>query len=230
MKTFSDFSLIIFSYNEAGSLYNLVSKSIFFLKENCSKYEIVIVDDGSTDNTHEILSNIKTDFKDLKIIRHEKNKGIGQALKTGYGNVSHTYVCAIPGDGQFDINELRTVVPFSSNTYYSFFRKNHNYSLYRKLLTVSNRMFNYFFLNFDLKDVNWVKVYHKEQLSSISIKLNSSLIESEICGKLSKLGIKPIEIPSNYLTRFYGVSKGGGIKTVSNAVKDLIKLYLEVKR
>jgi len=147
------------------------------------------------------------------------------ALKSGYLSASQEYVCAIPGDGQFDISELMRVNSFYNNVYYSFYRPFTNYSWYRKFLTWVNRIFNQYVLAVYLRDVNWIKVYRKDQLVMVKPQLKSSLIESEICAKLYKCGIMPIEIPSNYLQRSFGKAKGGNWSTLNKAIAETTKLW-----
>jgi glycosyltransferase involved in cell wall biosynthesis len=224
------FSLIIFCYNEEGSIENVVSSAIRFLTERNWDYEVIIVDDGSTDKTPQIMERLMASLKDVSVISHAKNLGIGMALRTGYQNASKEYVCAIPGDGQFDINELSDICDFSNSIFYSFYRPQTGYNLYRSILTWLNRFFNQHVLGIFLRDVNWIKVYRRAQIEIAKPKLTSSLIESEICAKLFKLGATPIEIPSKYLERKHGISTGGSWHTLKKALADLVMLWWEVVR
>ena len=223
-------SLIIFCFNEHGSIERVVSGARSFLQSTTYQYEIVVVDDGSTDGTHELLGQLSDVEKDVSVITHPRNMGIGMALQTGYANAKCEYICAIPGDGQFDINELRNILDFSNKTFYSFYRPQTGYNLYRSTLTWLNRLFNQHVLGIFLRDVNWIKVYRKEQIEIVKPQLKSSLIESEICAKLFRLGATPIEIPSQYLDRKYGVSTGGNWHTLKKALADLAKLWWIVVR
>jgi len=165
----------------------------------------------------------------FKYQKHHKNKGIGQALKTGYGLAQNENVCAVPGDCQFNFKELLMCPSFNEKQFVSYYRRRTYYNPYRRFLNHFNRFLNYFFLGLDMNDVNWIKVYKKSQLEKIDFKINSSLIESEICAKLFAQNIKCIEIESEYLDRLEDESKGGSLKTVKQAVADLFKLIKVVK-
>lgn len=218
-------SIIIFCYNEGENISPVISSALSLLTEIMEQFEIIIVDDGSTDDTIEICKIIAAQNSRINIVRHAINKGIGMALRSGYEFAKYEYVCAIPGDGQFDVKELIHVKPFSKNIFYSFYRYNAQYSLYRNCLTWVNRLFNQHILGVYLRDVNWIKVYRKEQIELVNPVLRSSLIESEICAKLYKMNVMPIEIPSVYHTRYFGKSKGGSWKTVRKAVAETYKLW-----
>jgi hypothetical protein len=80
-------------------------------------------------------------------------------------------------------------------------------------------------LGISLRDVNWIKVYSKEQIEFASPQLTSSILESEICAKLMRAGAMAIELPSIYHPRVAGKPKGGGLRTVIKALKEIYMLY-----
>jgi glycosyltransferase involved in cell wall biosynthesis len=223
-------SLVIFCYNEAGNIGRVIDLCQKLLPEISSDFELIVVNDGSSDSTAAEVTAKLAHFPRLRLISHETNKGIGNALRTGYAASIKEYVCAIPGDNQFDLDLLKEVKPFDDSTYYAFYRINTGYSTYRKILSWGNRLFNQHVLGIFLRDVNWVKVYRLSQLRSIQPRLTSSLVESEICAKLYRKGVRPIEMPTNYLQREFGTPKGGGWKTLSLAIRDMSKLVWEVYR
>jgi glycosyltransferase involved in cell wall biosynthesis len=225
-----EWSIIVFCYNEGSSIHHVVSDIIGVLDKISTAYEVIIVNDGSSDNTQEVCEQLAIKHPSLRLVAHEQNLGIGSALQTGYKLATRQYICAVPGDGQFDINLLRQVPAFDEDLFYAFYRRKTNYNLYRSLLTWGNKTFNQIFLGIQLKDVNWVKVYTRAQLSLASVKLTSSLIETEICAKLIYLNSKPVELPSDYLDRTGGKPKGGNLKTLIQALRETIKLIVEVGR
>ncbi|MCS6933630.1 MAG: glycosyltransferase family 2 protein [Chitinophagales bacterium] len=220
-----NYSFIIFCYNEEHNLIRVYERLKAFCSRSHSEHEIIIVDDGSTDGTPDICKKLKEENPGIIVITHAVNAGIGLALRSGYEAATREYVCAIPGDGQFDIEELNAVRPFTKETFYSFYRPQTNYNSYRKLLTWLNRLFNQHILGLYLRDVNWVKVYRREHLMITAPVLRSSLIESEICAKLNRMGIMPIEIPSVYHPRQSGKAKGGSWNTLRKALAETLKLW-----
>lgn len=218
-------SLIIFCYNEAGNIGRVVDLCMRILPEISNDYELIVVDDGSSDGSSDEVMAKAGNFPSLRLIRHEVNKGIGNALRSGYDAATKEFVCAIPGDNQFELDLLREVKPFDDSTFYAFYRINtFGYNRYRKMLSRANRLFNQHVLGIFLRDVNWVKVYRRSQLQTIQPKLTSSLVESEICAKLHRQGVRPIEMPTTYLRREFGQPKGGGWKTLRLAIRDMSRL------
>lgn len=223
-------SIIIFLYNEEGNIKTVLNETYKVLNSLTDEYEIIIVNDGSTDNSHIVIEKFIADKEHFQYINHSINKGIGKALISGYKLAAKQNICAVPGDAQFDVSELLNCPIFTENQFVSYYRKKTNYNLYRGFLSKFNQALNYLFLGIKMQDVNWIKVYKKVHIENISFELTSSLVESEICGKLFKADISCIEIESKYLRRQFGVSKGGNINTVAKALKDLIKLIFVVRK
>jgi len=87
-------SLTIFFpyYNDAGTIGSLVTAADTVAGEYTDDYEILIIDDGSTDHSRELLTELKTQHTNLKLIFHEQNRGYGGALRSGFYNATKDLV------------------------------------------------------------------------------------------------------------------------------------------
>lgn len=219
-------------YNEEESIAKVLDVCYEVLPKMTNDFEVLVINDGSKDRSLSIISDYKLNKqKDLVIINHEKNKGIGEALYSGYKNATKENVLITCGDGQFDLNELLPYKEFEEKTVLALYRKeNTSYSLKRNILSYFNKMFNKLFLGLTLKDVNWVKIYKLQELKKFDLKIRSSLIESEICSKLHFNGNIFVEIESRYLDRIGGESKGASFKIVKQALLDILSLVFEITK
>lgn len=224
-------SIIIFAYNEENSIQKVIEESLKVLEKIAPfQNELIIVDDGSTDHTVKIIEDSIRSAKNAKLVVHHKNKGIGKALMTGYKLAKFENICAIPADGQFDVKELLPYSNIAEHTVISFYRVvKTRYSIYRKVLSFGNKIFNRYFLRIYIKDVNWVKIYKKHFFDEINPVLTSSLVESEICAKMVQNNYKIIEIESNYNARQGGLSKGSSPKIMMRALLELFKLFIVIR-
>jgi glycosyltransferase involved in cell wall biosynthesis len=220
----------ILCYNEAGTISKEIEKTISVLRQMTSVFEILVVDDGSTDGSTDILRKVAAAYPEVKPIIFEKNRGIGAGLNEIYATAQYENVVATAGDGQFDVQELIPFRNFPDSQFISFYRKENTvYNGYRNALSFLNRKLNEKLLGITVKDVNWAQVYKRQHLLKLDLQLKSSLVGSEICAKLLYGGITIEHSESKYLPRVYGTSKGSSFKTVIKAVKD-IGILLRVMR
>ena len=221
-------SIVIFFYNEAGNIKKVCEQTMNFLSAlKDDKKEIIFINDGSADESGELLRDTIKNKNYVKFVDHKKNLGIGACLKEGYKMAQMENVCAIPGDGQFDVNELRAFREIPPQTVVSFFRtKNRQYSLSRKLLSQTNKWINKLFFGFYIKDINWVKIYKTADIQNLNLKSKSSYVESEIIYRLKNKNCKIIQSPSRYLYRDYGHSKSVTASSLKAVGKDIINLFI----
>ncbi len=222
-------SIVIFGYNEEASFPGVIDEVRSILPElTRGAVEIILVDDASTDGPFGRLSNIAKHDPRIRIVRHEINRGIGGALISGYETATQENICAIPADGQIDPRELLQVSVVEENEFVVITMTIAYRSPYRKLLNQLNRIFNRVMLKLKIRDVNWVKIYKRAALQRLELRCHSSIVESEICCKLSRLMQHPREVPSRYRSRVAGVPKGGSVWTLGRAFLDLMPLCLEM--
>lgn len=227
-------SIIILCYNEEGNLKIVVSDLLNTLSQmQVTDYEIIVVNDGSTDNSKEVIQGLSQEISQIVLKDHGTNLGIGQAIRTGLNAAQKENVMVMAGDGQFNLEDLVPHAEVKKDTIVSFYRVDKGpYTAFRHFISNFNRALNRYILGANIKDVNWVKIYKKDNLNSINLELKSSLIETEIVTKLLKNSIKLEEYQTVYLPRIYGEPKGASFKVVSMALMELIRLIfiLRVRR
>jgi len=219
-------SVGITCYNEEATIEKVALQLIDVLSQIASHYEIIIVDDCSTDNSKSLVEKLVAEHPQIKAIYHEVNQGIGRTISDVYFNSKYENLTYVPGDAQFDAEELLLVGFIEEKTYISFYRRKQNmaYSNFRSFMSFLNKSVNSFFIGLDLKDVNWVNVYKREEIENLNIQIRSSIIVSEICAKLNLIGYKAIEIESIYHPRIYGKPQGASLKNIIDVGFETLKL------
>ena len=219
----------VLCFNEEGSIQQVYGQLNTLMPQLAGNdYEIIFIDDGSNDRSSNIIEDIAIKNSNVVMVKHANNLGIGQAILSVHRAATKENLCVISADGETNLDELLAYKTIETNSFVSFYREAlPSYGGFRKLLTYANKLFNRLILGMSLKDVNWTKIYKTKDVQSLSLKLSSSLVESEICFKLIKKGIRPIEVPSTYLSRIAGEEKGASLKIVSQAMIGSIRLIVE---
>lgn len=93
-------------YNDQYSIKKIVEDAFSVLKKEAAKFEVIVVNDGSTDKSRKVLENLKNQYRDFSIINHEKNLGYGKALSSGFKAAKYEWIFYTDGDGQYDVKEL----------------------------------------------------------------------------------------------------------------------------
>jgi len=228
-ETKKTWSVIVPCFNEEGNIKKTVQNIITVLEQIAHQYELIPIDDGSRDNSPDVLRNLSATNSFINPIYHSENKGLGCVLRTGYFKAQYENVISIAGDGQFDPNELIPVSPVPEDTIIAFYREeNLTYDAFRNSLSFLHKLLNKYLIGLDFKDINWAIVLKRSEFDNLNLRLKSSLIKSEICAKMTYLGYRVKEVPSVYHTREFGESKGSSGKMVFQAARDVLKLTFSV--
>lgn len=208
-------SIVIPVYNEESTIHAVIDK----VKSVPLQYEkeIIIVDDCSTDKTKEILQNvIQANGSALKVIYHNKNKGKGAALKTGFASACGDIIIIQDADLEYDPVEypklIKPILDGKADVVYGsrFSGEGPHRILYfwhyvgNKFLTILSNMFT----NLNLSDMETCyKVFRREVLSKIDIKEKGFGFEPEITAKIAKTGCRIYEVGISYYGRTYTEGK-----------------------
>src|SRR5437870_12896302 len=105
-KSRSSISVFFPAYNDAEAIAPLVLEALTVLPMLTDNYEVIVVNDGSTDTTGVVLDELARALPRVKIIHHAKNRGYGGALRSGFSSASKDLIFYTDGDGQYDVREL----------------------------------------------------------------------------------------------------------------------------
>lgn len=225
-------SAIILCYNEEETIewaVRTVRKTLSEITSGSS--EVIVINDGSTDTSGTKLERLQIEFPELRVVTHERNRGIGAALRSGYEAAKMENLVVLPADGEFDVNELKAVKSFDDRTVISFYRKKKTgYNWFRKFISRVNNYILRNVLDVHVNDINFIKVFKTREVQSLDLRMNSLLLVSEVCAKLSRSGNRIVEIESTYQTRKGGSSKGASALNIFRPGREVFKLIREVRR
>lgn len=221
------------AYNEEGSIENTVLKAQEVLEKLNLKYEIIIVDDGSTDQTAKIADNLAKQNQNIRVIHHSKNLGYGEALKSGFYNAKYDTICYTDGDGQFDFSEVtKFLEKITDHDLVIGYRIKRQDPFFRILFKKGWKLSLLIFFGLTLKDVDCgFKMIRKAVLEKIP-HLESSrgaMINAELAIKTKKYGFKVVQVGVSHYPRLSGKPTGASLPVISKSYLDLWKLWWKLK-
>jgi glycosyltransferase involved in cell wall biosynthesis len=194
------------AFNEEENVKYMVETAMEVLSRLAVDWEIIVVDDGSSDRTPDIAKELSEEYKGVKLVRHNKNKGIGSSVTTGISNSSKTWVFYTDCDGQFDLDELETLWQMRENAdVISGFRRNRQDPLMRLMYSFAYNTLTYIVFAGGFKDVDAsFKLFRRKIFDDISIRSSSSAADLELLILPKKCGYRVRQLPVSHYPRRAG--------------------------
>lgn len=223
-------SLFLPCFNEERNISRVINSALKVLPKIASQYEILIINDGSSDKTQKVVEN-KLDDK-VRLINHQKNMGYGMALRTGIGEARYEWTFWTDGDGQFDIGQLKDFLPFVDR-YEAIIGYRHNRAEgFRR--AINTKLYNFAVnLVFGLKIRDYdcaFKLIRTRRLKKLSLQSTGAFTSAEILYNLSREKISLKELPVRHLPRLYGSPTGNSIEVIATAFREAIAIRLKHRR
>jgi glycosyltransferase involved in cell wall biosynthesis len=231
MKT----SIVIPVYNEAATVAELIRR----VRAVDVPKEIIVVDDGSTDGTRDVLKNLKSQYEDMRILLQPRNRGKGAALRLGFEHATGDYVLVQDADLEYDPAEypvlLKPLIEGKADVVYGsrfLTTKQHRvlffwHSVGNRLLTLISNMFT----NLNLSDMETgFKVFRREVIQSIKLEQNRFGFEPEVTVKISRMRLRIYEVGISYYGRTYDEGKKIGWKDGVKALWCIVKYSIKTRR
>jgi len=225
-------SVVLPAHNEAENIRTTVENCVTYLKNHDSDYEVVVVNDGSSDDTQQIVQELKSTNSKVILVNHPVNKGYGSALRSGFDKASCEYIFFMDSDGQFNINDLDRLIPFvSAKDVVIGYREDRADSFIRSLNAWLYGLYIYLMFGLKVRDMDCAfKVFPTRAYQDIRpIKSDGALFSAEFLIKLQRKGFKLNEVPVRHFPRCFGTQSGANIKVILRMFKESWKLRNELR-
>src|SRR3989344_1990807 len=231
MKKLNSISVFFPCYNDSEPIKQLVLDANALLKKVSKDYEIIVIDDGSTDDSRSILKKLQKSIPNLKLIFHKQNKGYGGALKSGFKNAKKEFVFYTDGDGQYDFNEITKLIDKLTDKIglVQGYKLKRSDPWFRYWVGLAYRYFSRLVYNIKVKDIDCdFRLIRKKALDKITLKYSSGVICVELMKKLDKQGVRFAEVGVHHYPRLYGNSEFFKIKRVTMTLIESSKLWFNL--
>lgn len=231
MNKLKSLSVFFPCLNDAKSIPSLLKKTYEVLPKITSDYEVMIIDDGSTDETPEVLEKLRTKYKNLRIVRNQKPSGYGGALIKGFGLVKKEWVFYTDGDGQYDPTELFELVKKAKPEIdvVNGYKLGREDSIPRRVGGFLYNRILHLLYPIPIRDVDCdFRLIRNSLLRQIKLNSKSGAICLELVMKLKNHGAKFSEVPIHHYARKHGKSTFFKLPNLVRTFSENIKLYKEI--
>lgn len=233
LKKLSELSLFFPTFNEEGNIETTVAKAKKVLPKVAQKWEVIIVDDGSTDQTPQIADKLAQKDKRVRVIHHKKNRGYGGGLQSGFYGAKYDWIVYNDADGQFDFAEITKFIAEKDRADLLVgFRMKRQDAWHRLLFAKGWALALFIFFGLRLKDVDCgFKMVRRAVIQKIP-KLESErggMINAELAIKTKKAGFRIKQIGVHHYPRKIGKATGAQFKVIIKSFVDLFKLWKKLR-
>lgn len=228
----ANLSVFFPAYNDAPSLPDLLARTFDTLQQHVEDYEVIVVNDGSYDDTGEVLAELQQQHGPrLRVITHEKNRGYGGALRSGFAAATKDLVFYTDGDGQYDPRELPRLLALMGPDVglVNGFKLERNDPRHRIWIGNVYNAFARFLFHIRIQDVDCdFRLIRRELLDEIKLFSTSGTICVELVRKLEMSPYRVIEVGVHHYARQHGRSQFFRVRSLLKTLYQLIRLYVQM--
>lgn len=223
-------SIIIAALNEEGNLAAAVNATLTALGDRFSSYELLIIDDGSTDATGTIADRLAIANPNIKVVHNGRNMGLGYSFRRGIELATKEYIGWFPGDNDMDgksledlldlIGRADIVVPYMANPWC---RPLSRRIISRSFTTTMNVLFG-----LKLRYYNGPAIHRSKLIKATSANTTGYAFLAEVLVRLIKAGHTWVEVATYHRRREHGISKAFRLKNILSVLMTVWRLVWDI--
>jgi len=224
-------SIFFPAYNDGGTIASLVILAVQVAGRLTSDFEVIVVNDGSSDATKDILDNLVRTYPNVRAVHHPRNRGYGAALRTGFGAATKDLIAYTDGDAQYDPAELpalwnRLTPDADMVTGYKISRSDPWHRV------VIGRIYHHtvkLLFRLRVRDVDCdFRLMRREIFDRVKLEKDTGVICLEMMRKIQDAGFRVVEVPVHHYHRLHGRSQFFNFKRVFWTGIDVLRLWVKL--
>jgi glycosyltransferase involved in cell wall biosynthesis len=226
-------SIVLPAYNEEENVEAAVEHVSEVARTLNRDYEIILVNDGSTDRTGEIGRQLEEHVPNFRLVEHYPNRGYGGALKAGFEAAGKDLIAFYPGDAQFDFREIVRLLERLEEDVdiVCGYRVDRQDNAIRRLNAWGWNMVVRLLFGYLCRDIDCgFKLFRREVLDEVTIVSDGAMIDTELLAGAKARGFDIAEAPLTHLPREAGEATGANVAVIVKAFRDLMRFRLRLNR
>lgn len=225
-KPLSSLSIFFPAYRDENTVDPLTRACVEVARELTDDFEILIVDDKSPDRTGEVADRMAREFKEVRVIHHAVNEGVGRAMIDGFTHAKKDYVFYTDGDFQYDMKELWLLAKHVKNYEVIVGYRLQRAEGFKRVFT--SRCFHlliFILFGIHYRDIDCsFKLVHRKFLNQVTFHTKSALVDPELLINAKRLKFPVKEIGVRHYPRRFGASQCLRIKLIVSMITDMVRL------
>ena len=227
-------SLVMPAYNEADNIEPMVAEATPALEANADSYEIIVVDDGSADDTAAVTRRVMETHPHVRLVEHPVNKGFGAAVFSGFTSAEKDWIFYTDADRQFVLSELERFVPYMEEAdLIAGYRAPRRDPFLRVFYGKGWSALCALVFGYTVRDVDCgFKLFRREIIENLAPQIASrgATFSIEWLVRAKRAGYRFVELPVSHRPRVAGSQTGANINVITRAFRELMQFRLQLWR
>jgi glycosyltransferase involved in cell wall biosynthesis len=222
------------AYNEAENIEPMVEEATPALEANADEYEIIVVDDGSSDGTADVTRRVMESHPYVRLVEHPVNQGFGAAVFSGFTNAEKDWIFYTDADRQFVLSELERFVPHMDKAdLIAGYRAPRRDPFMRVFYGKGWSALCTLLFGYTVRDVDCgFKLFRRDIIQSLAptIASRGATFSIEWLVRAKRAGYRFVELPVTHRPRVVGSQTGANINVITRAFRELVQVRLQLWR
>ena len=227
-------SLVLPAYNEAPNIEPMVAEATPALAANTTDYEIIVVDDGSADETAAITRRVMETHSHVRLVQHPVNQGFGAAVFSGFTSAEKDWIFYTDADRQFVLSELECFVPYMEEAdLIAGYRAPRRDPVLRVFYGKGWSALCTLLFGYTVRDVDCgFKLFRREIIQNLAPQIASrgATFSIEWLVRAKRAGYRFVELPVTHRPRVAGSQTGANINVIVRAFRELVQFRMQLWR
>jgi glycosyltransferase involved in cell wall biosynthesis len=219
-------SIVLPAYNEEANIAEAVGEATATASRLFADHEVIVVDDGSTDGTAARVRELARADPRVRLVGHPRNRGYGEALRSGFLAAGMQFIFFTDADLQFDMDELEMFVPFAGTVdVVAGYRVNRQDHLVRRLNAYGWNLLVRMLFYVPVRDIDCAfKLFDRRVLSAVDIESVGAMVNTELMVKLGRRGASVVEVGVTHRPRAAGQARGANPRVILTALREVVRM------
>jgi len=224
-------SIVLPCFNEEENVAAAVAQAAHAAQLVADAYEVIVVDDGSSDATSAIAERLAQTDGCVRVVAHEHNRGYGAAVRSGFQAARMDWILLTDGDLQFDLDELSDVAPLTRGAdFVAGYRIVRMDPVHRRVNAAAWNWLVRRFFQVDVRDVDCAfKLMRRPLVQSLDLTAEGAMVSTELVAKASGRGARFAEAGVHHRPRVAGASSGASPRVIARAFRELARISREMR-